>query len=350
MSTKNPGAQMTAEMAEQPRVLTALAARRPELIAEVREALGAAPPAGIVLVARGSSDNAAVFGRYVLELATRRPVALAAPSLTTRYGVEDRLDGWLAVGVSQSGKTPEIVSVLEAFGAAGARTVAITNDRDSALAGAASATIDTAAGAEQAVPATKTVTSQFAAFAVLAEALADGSDAGLPWDDAAWAALPDAVGSLLEDDAPARAAAGIIGDAQGLVAIARGLLLGAALESALKLKEMTGILAEGASAADFLHGPIAVVRRELPVLTLSAGGPAAADVAEFADAARERHGRVVAISTDAGADLPIPSSIPDGLASIPAIVRAQQLAREVSLLRGIDPDSPFGLSKVTITH
>jgi glutamine---fructose-6-phosphate transaminase (isomerizing) len=346
------GAQMTAEMAEQPRVLAALAGRRAELIAEVRGALGSTPPAGIVLVARGSSDNAAVFGRYVLELATRRPVALAAPSLTTRYGVTDQLDGWLAVGVSQSGRTPEIVSVLEAFGAAGARTVAITNDRDSALAGVAAATIDTAAGAEQAVPATKTVTSQFAAFAVLAEALADGGSdaAALPWDDAAWSALPDAVAELLADDAPARAAAQTVGDAQGLVAIARGLLLGAALESALKLKEMTGILAEGASAADFLHGPIAVVRRELPVLTLSAGGPAAVDVSEFAAAARERHGRVVAISTDAGADLPIPSSIPDGLASIPAIVRAQQLAREVSLLRGIDPDSPFGLSKVTETH
>ena len=342
-----PAAQMTAEMAEQPRVLAALAARRDDLIAHVREAVGATAPAGFVLVARGSSDNAAVFGRYVLELATRRPVALAAPSLITRYGAQDRLDGWLAVGVSQSGRTPEIVSVLESFGAAGATTVAITNDRDSALAAAAAATIDTAAGAEKAVPATKTVTSQFAAFALLAEAL--GAD-GLPWSTAAWTALPDAVGELLADDAPARAAAQVVGHAQGLVAIARGLLLGAALEAALKLKEMTGILAEGASAADFLHGPIAVVRRELPVLTLAAGGPAAADVAEFADAARERGGRVLAIAPNAGADLPIPASIPDGLAAITAVVRAQQLAREVSLMRGIDPDAPFGLSKVTETH
>jgi glucosamine--fructose-6-phosphate aminotransferase (isomerizing) len=343
--TAAAGAQMTAEMAEQPRVLAALAGRRQELVAHVREALPT-PATGIVLVARGSSDNAAVFGRYVLELATRRPVALAAPSLVTRYGVEDRLDGWLAVGVSQSGRTPEIVSVLESFGAAGAATVAITNDRDSPLAGVASATIDTAAGAEKAVPATKTVTSQFAAFALLAEALGDG----LPWGDDAWDALPDAVGALLADDGPARAAAAVVGDAQGLVAIARGLLLGAALEAALKLKEMTGILAEGASAADFLHGPIAVVRRELPVLTLSAGGPAAADVAEFADAARERGGRVLAIGVGDGADLPIPASVPDGLAAITAVVRAQQLAREVSLMRGIDPDAPFGLSKVTETH
>jgi glucosamine--fructose-6-phosphate aminotransferase (isomerizing) len=111
---------------------------------------------------------------------------------------------------------------------------------------------------------------------------------------------------------------------------------------------MTGILAEGASAADFLHGPIAVVRRELPVLTLAAGGPAADDVAQFAAAARERGGRVLAIAPDG--DLPIPASIGDGLAAITAIVRAQQLAREISLLRGIDPDAPFGLSKVTATR
>ncbi len=342
------GTLMADEMAEQPRVLGALAARRGELAAEVRAALGDAPPVGIVLVARGSSDNAAVFGRYVLELATRRPVALAAPSLVTRYGVEDRLDGWLAVGVSQSGKTPEIVTVLERYGAAGATTVAITNDRDSPLAGAAGATIDTAAGAEQAVPATKTVTSQFAAFAVLAEAL---GTSGLPWDDATWDALPDAVATVLADDAAAeRAAAAIDAETTGLVAIARGLLLGAALEAALKVKETTGILAEGASAADFLHGPIAVVRRSLPVLTLATGGPTAADVAEFADAARARDGRVLAIGPQDGADLPIPATLGDGLASIAAIVRAQQLARALSIARGIDPDAPFGLSKVTITH
>lgn len=343
-----PGQLMASEMAEQPRVLRALAARRAELADEVRGALGADAPVGIVLVARGSSDNAAVFGRYVLELATRRPVALAAPSLVTRYGVQDRLDGWLAVGVSQSGKTPEIVTVLERYGAAGATTVAITNDRDSPLAGAAGATIDTAAGAERAVPATKTVTSQFAAFAVLAEALAVEADA-LPWDAACWDALPGAVEELLADEeSPRRAAAAIGAQTTGLVAIARGLLLGAALESALKVKETTGILAEGASAADFLHGPIAVVNRSLPVLTLSAGGPAAADVAEFADAARARDGHVLSIAPNG--DLPIPASLGDGLSSVTAIVRAQQLARAISLQRGIDPDAPFGLSKVTETH
>jgi glucosamine--fructose-6-phosphate aminotransferase (isomerizing) len=244
------GALMAAEMAEQPRVLAALAERRAALVADVRAVLPR-PPAGIVLVARGSSDNAAVYGRYALELATGRPVALAAPSLVTRYGVRGDLDGWLAVGVSQSGRTPEIVTVLRALRASGARTVAITNDREGPLAEAADATIDTAAGDERAVPATKTVTAQFAAFAALAEAAA-ADPAALPWDAAAWRALPDAVQRVLDDVEPVRRAAGVVGDAHGLVSAARGILLGAALEAALKLKETTGILAEGASAAGVL--------------------------------------------------------------------------------------------------
>jgi glucosamine--fructose-6-phosphate aminotransferase (isomerizing) len=341
------GAVMAAEMAEQPQVLAALAARREDLVARVRAVLPQ-PLAGIVLVARGSSDNAAIYGRYVLELATGRPVALAAPSLLTRYGVRGELGGWLAVGVSQSGRTPEIVTVLEAYRAAGAQAIAVTNDREGPLAAAAHATIDTAAGAERAVPATKTVTAQLAAFAVLAEAAAPAG--ALPWDAGDWSSLPGAVEALLADEAPAARAAEAIADAAGLVAIARGILLGAALEAALKLKETTGILAEGASAADFLHGPIAIVRRELPVVTFAAPGPTAADVEELAGEVRARGGRVVRCSADAGADLPLPGDVPEGLAVIPAVVRAQQLARATALLRGIDPDAPFGLSKVTPTE
>lgn len=347
MAAGEPGAVMAAEMAEQPRVLAALAGRRTELIERVRAVVGDTPPVGIVLVARGSSDNAAIYGRYVLELATRRPVALAAPSLVTRYGATGDLAGWLAVGVSQSGRTPEIVAVLEALRDAGARSVAITNDREGPLAAVADATLDTAAGDELAVPATKTVTAQVAAFATLAEAVATTP---LPWDAGEWDALPDAVAGVLADAQAPRRCAAAVGDAQGLIVIARGILLGAALETALKLKETTGILAEGASAADFLHGPIAVVRRELPVLTLAAGGPAAGDVDELAAAVRERGGRVLACATTPDADLPLPATVGEALAAIPAIVRAQQLARELALLRGIDPDAPFGLSKVTATH
>jgi glucosamine--fructose-6-phosphate aminotransferase (isomerizing) len=275
-------------------------------------------------------------------------VALAAPSLITRYGARSELDGWLAVGVSQSGRTPEIVTVLQALRSAGARTVAITNDGEAPLAQAADATIATAAGDERAVPATKTVTAQIAAFAVLAEALA--ADGAVPWDESAWRALPEAVAQIVADAGPPRAAANAIGDAEGLVALARGMLLAAALEAALKLKETTGILAEGASTADFRHGPIAIVRSAFPALTFSAAGPTAQDVRDLAGDVRARGGRVLSVSDAPDADVALPGHLPEGLSVIGAIVRAQQIARELALLRGVDPDEPFGLSKVTATQ
>src|SRR3954463_6040084 len=163
-----PGARMAAEMAEQPAVLRGLLERRDELQARVR-ALGDPAPAGVVLVARGSSDNAAIYGRYLLELALRRPVALAAPSLFTIYGARVACDGWLAIALSQSGRTPEIVDVFERVVAGGARGIAITNDEGSPLAGAAHATVALGAGEELAEPATKTFLAQLAAFALVAE-------------------------------------------------------------------------------------------------------------------------------------------------------------------------------------
>ena len=161
---------MLREMAEQPEVLARLLSRRIEV--------GVEAPAGTIIVARGSSDHAAIYGRYLLELATRRPVALAAPSLFTRYGAETDASGWLVVGVSQSGRTPEIVDVVERLRATGGHAIAITNNGDSPLAEAAETVIELGAGEENAVPATKTYTAQMAAFAVLANALGD-----VPWDD-----------------------------------------------------------------------------------------------------------------------------------------------------------------------
>ena len=189
---------MAADMAAQPAVLAELAERRAELL----EALRGPRPAGIVIVARGSSDYAAVFGRYLVEAATGMPVALAAPSLITLYGIEPRLDGWLAVAISQSGRTPEIATVLERYARAGARTVAVTNDPESPLAGAAAVDVWLGAGPEQAVPATKTLTAQLAAAALVAEALGR-----VPWGDGDWERLPAAVEEVLAEPHSAERAA-----------------------------------------------------------------------------------------------------------------------------------------------
>src|SRR3954454_9936308 len=187
------GELMRAEMAEQPQVLRALIARGgPRL----------GPYAGVVIVARGSSDHAAIYGRFLLELATGRPVALAAPSLFTRYGARTDASGWLVVGVSQSGKTPEIVDVVERLRAGGGKAIAITNDADSPLAAASQAVIELGAGEERAVPATKTFTAQMAAFAALAAALGD-----VPWADGDLPLVPEAVQRALDDPAPVAALA-----------------------------------------------------------------------------------------------------------------------------------------------
>ncbi|MQA73587.1 MAG: SIS domain-containing protein [Solirubrobacterales bacterium] len=334
---------MAADMAAQPATLAALVDARARIVGSLRSTLRP-PPAGAVIVGRGSSDYAAVFGRYALEAAIGRPVALAAPSLTTLYDVELDLRGWLAVGVSQSGRTPEVAAVLSAYADAGARTVAITNERESPLARAADAVVELGAGVEAAVPATKTFTAELVAFALIAEAL---GRTGLM--ASAWSALPDAVARLLADPEPAELAAARLADAAGLACVARGHLLCIALEAAFKLREAAGLRAEGWSAADFRHGPVTVAGADLPLLAVSAAGPAAADVAELADRLERTGTPVLRLSPSAIADLPLDPSLPEPLATVPAAVRAQQLALALALRRGVNPDRPPGLSKVTPT-
>ena len=327
-------------MAAQPHVRGALAERRGEIVASLR----GPPPVGVVIVARGSSDYAAIFGRYLLEAATGLPVALAAPSLQTLYGIEPQLENWLAVGISQSGRTPEIATVLDRYRRAGARTIAVTNEPDSPLASAASASVPLGAGLEEAVPATKTFTAQLAAMALLAEALGP-----VPWGDADWRQLPDMVGAVLDDPAPAERTAAALGDVEELVVVGRGYLMCVALEAALKLREATGIRAEGWSAADFRHGPVTVARGDIPLLTVSAAGPAAADVEELAGQLERGGTRVLRLADRADAEIPYPGGLAEPLSTVPAAVRAQQLALAVARRRGLDPDEPPALRKVTPT-
>jgi glutamine---fructose-6-phosphate transaminase (isomerizing) len=331
---------MQQDMAAQPAVLAALAGRREEIV----ESLAGPTPAGIVIVARGSSDHAGIFGRYLLEAATGLPVALAAPSLQNLYGVQPRVEGWLAVGISQSGRTPEIATVLERFREAGARAVAVTNEPDSPLARSASVHISLAAGEERAVPATKTFTAQLAAMALVAEALGP-----VAFGAADWERLPSVVEELLADSAPAERVATQLDGVDELACVGRGYLMCVALETALKLREAAGVRAEGWSAADFRHGPLTVSGPGLPTLAVSAAGPAAADVAELAEQLAAAGAPVLSMSDDAGASLPFPSGLAEPLATIPATVRAQQLALALAVRRGIDPDRPPGLAKVTRT-
>jgi glutamine---fructose-6-phosphate transaminase (isomerizing) len=336
------GELMRREMAEQPDVLARFAERFGAHVSRVRE-LVPENLAGVSFVARGSSDHAAVFGRYLAELASRRPASLAAPSLQTLYDADVDYSGWLVVALSQSGATPEIETVTRAMQDAGARTIAIVNDEGSPLAAAAELVIALDAGSERAVPATKTVTSEFLAVAAVAAALGP-----MRFERDALEELPAAVEDVLRDPGAAEAVAHEWQGAQRTFVVARGLLLAAALETALKVKETTGVLAEGLSAADLRHGPIAATGPGAPLLTIDGGGPASDDVRAVGRLVAERGGSVVRCSPGES-ELPLPSATPEALAVVTATVRGQQLALALAEARGVDPDAPAGLSKVTAT-
>jgi glutamine---fructose-6-phosphate transaminase (isomerizing) len=348
--TLPPGTLMAAELAEQPEVLGRLVARH----AADRELVRAIVPrahAGTVLLARGSSDNVAVYGRYLIEMASRRPAGLAAPSVHTRYQADVDYAGYLVVALSQSGATPEVVETAAAMRRAGAVVIGIANEPGSPLTEVCDLSLLTEAGPELGVPATKTVTAQMLAVAAIAGAYDSELVAA-----ADLAALPGAVTSLLADSGPpgasgpAEAVAGRWADARRLVVTGRGLAYAAALETALKIKETAQVHAEGLSSADLLHGPIAALDSRLPVLLVSGGERFAAD--ETALTARlSAEGVPFAVcGSGPDAELPLPAGSSEITAPILAVVRGQQFALASSLRRGLNPDAPAGLSKVTATH
>ncbi len=334
---------MAQEMAEQPARLASLIGRFAEIVEQVR-AVAPERLTGVTVVARGSSDHAAIYGRYLLEAATGKPVSLAAPSLHTLYRVDVDYSGQLVVAVSQSGATPEIVRTLRALQEGGGRGLAITNDPQSPLARAAAAAIDLRMGEERAVPATKTVTGQLTAFAMIGAALGR-----VPFTRRELDAVPDAVRVVLDDPGPAAAAAEALAGSPALIIVARGYLFAAALETALKIKETCSLFAEGYSAADLRHGPIATVTRGLPVVAFCALGPAFADVTSLVADLRERQARVIVVGSGEAGDVPLPADTPESLVPVLAVVRGQQLAHELALRLGYDPDRPGGLTKVTLT-
>lgn len=335
---------MEAEMAEQPEALAALIGRRAQFQPELARCFEA-PLAGTVVVARGSSDHASTCGRYLLEIATKRPVTSASPSVHLLYVAEVDFSGYVVIAVSQSGRTPEIAAVLERAKVSGGRTIAITNDADSPLAEIADAVISLDAGAEKAVPATKTVTAEIVAFAVIAAAV---GDIGVVEDH--WAALPSQVADVVRDVEPSRALAGWLSGADHrFVTVARGLLYGAAAECALKVEETTSILSTAFSSADLRHGPIAIASTGIPILALAHPGPASEDIRALVADLRLRGASVRLAGPVAGSSADWSPEAPEAFAPVLAVVRGQQLALELARLRGRDPDSPEGLTKVTIT-
>jgi glucosamine--fructose-6-phosphate aminotransferase (isomerizing) len=331
---------MAQEIREQPLAVERTLAACAAPVAALATALRTASLTTVVLVARGSSDHAAIYARYLLEARCGLLASLAAPSLFTTYRAPVDLSRALVLGVSQSGEVPEIVESLRYARERGALTAALTNDPGSALAAVADHALVTAAGVERALAATKTFTTQLAVIALLARALAaPGLDRGL---ELLPAALAETTAQLGLVEAVARRLAA----AEAALCVARGFAYPAALEAALKLKETTGLWAEGFSSADLVHGPTAAATG-LPALVLHGGGPFEPDLEAIASTLAERGGDVVAVG--AGRELPTAAGLPEELMSILLVVPVQELAERLARLRGRDPDAPPGLTKITRT-
>ncbi len=334
------------EILSQADVLAAARERIRAEVVEIGQWIRESQPTYVVLAARGSSDNAGRYAQYLWGARNRLNVALTTPSLFGAYSSPPNLDGALVVGISQSGESPDLLAVLAEANRQGRPTLAITNNSSSPMAELASRSLDLRVGEEKAVAATKTYTGQLLAVALLSAAIAGGDNEE---DFALLSPVIDEVLSGSDEMVPAAAA---LAGHDRCVVIGRGFHHATAHEWALKIAELSYLVAQPFSSADFRHGPMALIEPDLAVLAIATDGRLFSEIADLLNEIQSAGAKVVAISDRH--DLPaehlirIPT-IPEWLSPIPAIVAAQVFTYHLTVARGHDPDRPRGLRKVTRT-
>ncbi len=350
--------KMLEEIRQQPVALERTLADSLRLAERLKRRLERRRPRTILLAARGTSDNAALFGRYLLEIATGIPVSLAAPSVYTLYGARMKLDDVLVVAISQSGESTDINVVLERAREQGSMAIGITNESASAMAKLAEYTFLVKAGREKSVAATKTYTGQLLCLYLLAYALGGGVRLD------ALARLPEwtAQALRLEDKIAERAERYRF--MERAVVVGRGLVYANAFEFALKLMETCYVVAERFSSADFLHGPIAMVERAFPAFLFTPSGVTWPTMREMLAKLEHLKADTLIITDRSNGEaralgksvLAVParlarkSALPDEVYTpIPYIVPAQLFAARLAAEKGLDPDQPRTLTKVTRT-
>ncbi|HEY0003431.1 MAG TPA: SIS domain-containing protein [Pyrinomonadaceae bacterium] len=340
---------MLEEIAEQPAALERTIAAERGKVSRLGAFLKQRDVDLIVLVARGSSDNAALFGRYLLEITTGIPVSLSAPSVYTLYDARLKLNRALVIGVSQSGEGEDINRVLERARSCGAYTVGITNESASSMVGLVDETLLMHGGRERSVAATKTFTGQMLLFYMLSAALAEGPLS------VSYEAIPEMAARALEHQERIRQLVERYVFMENCVVVGRGLLYANAYELALKLMETCYVVAERFSSADFFHGPLAMVERHFPILIFAPPGITLEGVKLLLKRLRELHAETLIITADEEAAglatraIVMPAEVEEFLAPIPYIIPAQLFAALLADAKGLDPDAPRSLSKVTRT-
>lgn len=304
----------------------------------------------VVIAARGTSDNAARYAQYTFGVYNRLPVALATPSLFTLYERPPLLTGALVIGISQSGQSPDIGAVISEGRRQGQPTIAITNDPTSPLAQAAEHVIPLHAGPEQAVAATKTYTTSLGALALLSAALAADNERL-----AQLQRLPQLMSQALLNLAPVMVRVERYRYMAHCVVIGRGYNYATAFEIALKIKELTRTVAEPYSSADFRHGPIAMVGQGFPVLVVAPSGTVSDDIRVLVGDLKGLGSELLLISEDASLlgqaqlPMPLPAGLPEWLTPLVAVLPGQLFSLALAQAKGLSPDQPAGLKKVTET-
>jgi glucosamine--fructose-6-phosphate aminotransferase (isomerizing) len=343
---------MLQEILEQPQALAKTLAQEQDRVTRLGPLLKKRDIDLIVLVARGSSDNAALFGRYLLEATTGIPVSLAAPSLYTLYNAQLKLARALVIGVSQSGEGEDINQVLQSARAGGAYTIGITNESGSSMTNVVNKTLLMHGGRERSVAATKTYTGQMMVFYMLAAALANERGKSLV---SAYEAIPEYAARSLELQTQISELVERYVFMENCVVVGRGLQYGNAYELALKLMETCYIVAERFSSADFLHGPLAIVERHFPIIIFAPPGVTLPGVSQLIARLRELRADTLVITGEAqtailgSRSIQMPCEIKEFLAPIPYIIPAQLFAALLAEAKGLDADTPRSLSKVTRT-
>lgn len=340
---------MLQEIAEQPAALEKTITEERRKIERLGQSIKGREVNLIVLVARGSSDNAALFGRYLLEITTGIPVSLSAPSVHTLYHAQLNLKHALVVGVSQSGEGEDINRVLENARRGGAFTLGITNEPSSSMVGLVDETLLMHGGKERSVAATKTFTGQMMLFYMLASAFAqDGRSIQFE-------AIPAFVARSLEQQPAIVELVQRYVFMENCVVVGRGLAYANAYELALKLMETCYVVAERFSSADFLHGPVAMIERHFPVILFAPPGVMLDGTRRLIQRLQELRADTLAITSDVetagmcSRSIIMPREIDEFLAPIPYIIPAQLFAALLAEAKGLDPDKPRSLSKVTRT-
>jgi glucosamine--fructose-6-phosphate aminotransferase (isomerizing) len=348
ISVTNTMSLMLREIAEQPAALEKTIAAERGKLDRLGQILRQRDLDLIVLVARGSSDNAALFGRYLLEITTGIPVSLSAPSVHTLYEAKLNLRRALVIGVSQSGEGEDINRVMENAKAGGAITIGITNEATSSMTTLVDETLLMHGGRERSVAATKTFTGQMMLFYMLAGAL---SDQRVP----DYATIPDLAARALEQEPAIVELVQRYVFMENCVVVGRGLAYANAYEFALKLMETCYVVAERFSSADFLHGPVAMIERHFPVILFAPPGVMLSGTKDLIGRLRELRADTLAITGDietasmCSRSIIMPREIDEFLAPIPYIIPAQLFAAMLAEAKGLDPDAPRSLSKVTRT-